>query len=301
MQNQTYTNFEVILLDDNSDDGSEIIAEEFAKSDERFLYHKLQKQKSIAAVRNIGLKLATGKYLAWVDSDDIVAKDFLLVLHSLITSGNYQMSTCRSVKTKNRHHKLSNAKGLKSQSLSALETQKSCLSSNKIGGFLMLKLFVTEIAQKISFYDNLKSAEDLVFVIEYLNLCQNVCVSNKKLYLYFMRSGSLSRTYKLSKMLNFVKAMNLLVKNSKQKPYYAHVVCWRAMMCCMPIFLSHREMRSKNAKKLKMLFAKYFEEANSFAKQKSNGIKLYSKFVIGLFNILYKGHIKNANRLLKNQ
>ena len=70
IKNQTYTNFEVILLDDDSNDGSELIAETFAKEDNRFYYVRLPKQKSISALRNLGIEKANGKYLCWIDSDD---------------------------------------------------------------------------------------------------------------------------------------------------------------------------------------------------------------------------------------
>ena len=145
IENQTYTNFEVILLDDASNDGSEIIAQNFGKKDSRFLYYKLPKQKSIAAIRNIGIEKATGKYLCWIDSDDFVSKDFLKVLYENITSGDYKMSTCSYKKSKNRNTKLDIYKNnIQKRDYEASQVQTMCLSSNKIGGFLTIKMFITE-------------------------------------------------------------------------------------------------------------------------------------------------------------
>lgn len=302
IKNQTYTNFEVILLDDASDDGSELIAEQYAKDDKRFLYNRLTKQKSIAAIRNIGLERANGKYIAWCDSDDIVSKDWLLILYTLIKENNCQLSICSYKKTKNRNARLDKYKeNLHTELYSAVETQKICLSSNKIGGFLTTKMFVADIAKKIRFYENLKACEDLTFVIEYLDLIENVCRTPKKLYLYFIRKNSLCHDYQLQKMLNFVLAMNLIVKNSKDKPYYYHAVIWRAMTTCMPIILSYKHLKSKKGLRFKMLFAKYFEQSKKIMKEqrKKEHFSFYTKFVISFYNFYYKRYLIKVNKLLK--
>ena len=247
IKNQTYTNFEVILLDDDSDDGSEVIAEEFAKEDKRFIYYRLTKQPSIAAVRNLGVEYATGKYLSWVDSDDIVSKDFLKILHKSITSGNYQMSACKFKKTSNRKAHLGKySKKLNIKSYSALEAQKICLSCDKIGGYLPLKLLVTDIARQVKFNGELKACEDLAYVIEYLELCSNICLTSKKLYLYYMRRGSLSRSGNLKKITNFARGVNYIVKYSKDKPYYNHALCWKGVLSIYLYWFAKRDGKKKN-------------------------------------------------------
>lgn len=302
IQNQTYSNFEVILLDDDSNDGSEFIAEAFAKEDNRFFYVKLSKQKSISALRNLGIAKATGKYLCWIDSDDFVSKDFLKILYDNITSGNFQMSTCSYKKSKNRNIKLDvYKKSINKKEYDASEVQKLCLSSNKIGGFLTIKMFITEIAKKILFQENLKASEDLVYVIQYLDLCEKICTCQSKLYFYFIRKGSISHSYQLNKMLNFVKAMNYLLAISKNKEYYENVICWRAMMTCMPIFLSHKDMKKKSTKRLKMLFAIYFDMAHKTIKEnKKKKFSFYVKFVIWIMCIYYSRYMKSAKRLISN-
>lgn len=297
IQNQTYTNFEAILLDDASDDGSEKIAEDFSKKDNRFVYHKLPKQKSIAVLRNLGVEFAKGKYLAWIDSDDIVSKDFLKVLYLLMVSGNYQMSVCSFVRSKNRNIYLEKySKHFHKKSYSALDAQKICLSSNKIGGFLPLKLFVTELAKKVKFNDRLRACEDLAYVVEYLDLCSNICRTPKKLYLYFVRRGSISHSNKLKNMLNFVRGLNYLVRYSKDKPYYHQAVCWRAFISTMPITYSAKEMKQSKARRLKVLFAKYFEMAHETIKShKHEKFGSYTRLLIAFFYCRYKKYLKTSN------
>lgn len=69
--NQTYTDFEFIIIDDCSTDHSLQIAMDFQNKDGRIQVHHLQKNMGIANARNAGIELAKGKYIAWMDSDDI--------------------------------------------------------------------------------------------------------------------------------------------------------------------------------------------------------------------------------------
>lgn len=72
IQAQTFTQFEAILIDDCSTDNSGEICDEFAKIDSRFrVIHKPVNEK-LSAARNTGLKVARGKYIAYLDSDDYI-------------------------------------------------------------------------------------------------------------------------------------------------------------------------------------------------------------------------------------
>jgi len=68
--NQTYQDFEVIVVDDGSTDNTEEVIKEFQRKDERIKYIKHEKNKGGSAARNTGIKAARGKYIAFQDSDD---------------------------------------------------------------------------------------------------------------------------------------------------------------------------------------------------------------------------------------
>jgi glycosyltransferase involved in cell wall biosynthesis len=72
---QTYKNFECILVDDCGEDGTSAIAEEFEKRDERFRIIRHDRNSGLAAARNTGIKHARGSYIQFLDADDMLFKD----------------------------------------------------------------------------------------------------------------------------------------------------------------------------------------------------------------------------------
>jgi len=68
--NQTFQDFEIIIIDDSSTDNTDDIIKEFQKKDERIKYIKHNKNKGGSAARNTGIKIAKGEYIAFLDSDD---------------------------------------------------------------------------------------------------------------------------------------------------------------------------------------------------------------------------------------
>lgn len=73
--NQTYKDFELILVDDGSPDNSGKICDEYAKKDSRIkVVHK--KNGGLSDARNAGMAVATGEYISFIDSDDYVSDDF---------------------------------------------------------------------------------------------------------------------------------------------------------------------------------------------------------------------------------
>ena len=77
VQKQSYENWEMIIVDDCSKDNTKEIVEEYIKNDSRIKYHILEKNSGAAVARTTAMELAHGKYMAFLDSDDIWKSDKL--------------------------------------------------------------------------------------------------------------------------------------------------------------------------------------------------------------------------------
>ena len=90
---QTYTNLEIILVDDGATDDCPHICEVYAKKDFRIkVIHK--ENGGLSDARNVGIEVSKGEYLVFVDSDDIVSKYFVERLYSAITLFSVDLAVC---------------------------------------------------------------------------------------------------------------------------------------------------------------------------------------------------------------
>lgn len=91
--NQSYKNWEMIIVDDCSTDNTKEVVEEYIKKDSRIKYHILEKNSGAAVSRTKAMELAKGKYIAFLDSDDLWTKDKLEKQIKFMEENNYNF-TC---------------------------------------------------------------------------------------------------------------------------------------------------------------------------------------------------------------
>jgi len=84
IQNQTYTDFEVLLVNDGSTDGSQAICERYCQADKRFRLMN-QTNQGLSAARNKGVEISTGEYIVFVDSNDVIKINYLEKLMQYMT------------------------------------------------------------------------------------------------------------------------------------------------------------------------------------------------------------------------
>ena len=91
--NQTFTDFELIIINDGSNDGTVNIIEEYSKKDNRIKVHHIE-NGGLANARNVALTYATGEYIAWIDADDAFNKDYLEILYKAALDNKSDVVIC---------------------------------------------------------------------------------------------------------------------------------------------------------------------------------------------------------------
>lgn len=98
--NQTYRNLEIILVDDGSPDNCPQMCDDWAKKDERIrVIHK--ENGGLSSARNAGLDVCKGEYIAFVDSDDWISKDFFEILELQTITNSLDLAICNIVRVDN--------------------------------------------------------------------------------------------------------------------------------------------------------------------------------------------------------
>jgi glycosyltransferase involved in cell wall biosynthesis len=182
---QTFTNFELILVDDGSTDGSGRICDEFVAKDKRTQVVHIPNGGSSNA-RNTGLEMATGTYICFVDSDDWVDDTYLETLLGLFKKADVQLAVCgMTVEYPDHQEQWRCQPGTVTV---GPEDEDAFLRLNQ--SFLLYgpcaKIYQHDILRQhgIRFDTSLSYGEDFVFSMTYLTHVSRIAVDGNPLYHY---------------------------------------------------------------------------------------------------------------------
>lgn len=218
---QTYQNLEVILVNDGSTDGSSDICEWYRKKDERVkVIHKENGGQSSA--RNVGLEIARGDYITFVDSDDWLVKDIYEHCIDIIKSQNCDVVDFQcvytsgeekyfSIKEKDEIIKVIEGKEILRDYLLRGQTDKTPFS-------VCTKLYKKNLFEKVRFPEG-KINEDIVTNYKILMNCKRLIRTEKIGYYYFQNSSSTTRNALRKRDFNLIDASNELISLTKDEDY----------------------------------------------------------------------------------
>lgn len=185
---QTFTNWELLLIDDGSIDGSSQICDNYSAKDPRIkTFHKTN--CGVSSARNSGLEKASGYWITFIDSDDYIEKDFLItLLNSAKDSTIDLVISSYKIKTPSETINKKYITGVFNLDES-FTTQKKIYFSN-----VWAKLIKKEIITKynLKFDENVFIAEDLLFMLQYLTHVNKIKFIDSLGYNYIKSNQSLS-------------------------------------------------------------------------------------------------------------
>lgn len=197
----TYTELEVIVVDDGSTDRSPQVCDEYAHADLRIqVIH--QKNLGVIAARNAGLKRAQGTYVGFVDADDIVSPIFFEEMVYAMEAENAKMATCQYCTSLDKLANLCSrdyqyAYSVAEQ-LAVLTIAPSVRGITWTGPYVWNKLYRRSEIQ-CSFNDKCLMCEDLRFNWDYIQSPGKMLIMQDRLYLYRQTEQSILATYRKKK------------------------------------------------------------------------------------------------------
>ncbi len=215
---QTAKDIELILIDDGSQDGSGKICDKYAaKYPWIRVFH--QENKGVSSARNCGIKNAQGKYIGFVDADDIIDSSMYEQLLSIAEKESLDVVFCDllvSVQGKRRQDEFKHIQKNSFFSCDKLEP----VNLFEMSIFVVKGIFLKEIVvdNNICFEENIKLSEDRMFLIEFLGTAKTGYYLGETLYFYEMnQAGAVLRYYpnKLEMLLH-----NKLLIEKKLKKYW---------------------------------------------------------------------------------
>lgn len=197
--NQTYTNFELILINDCSKDNSLAICKKYEEIDSRIIVIDNKKQSGVSASRNAGIERASGEYVMFADSDDYVCNDFVEKMVNAIEEKNVDIVRCKAIIYKkdggmyveNIHGR--EGKTFENEELKQFVTELVAYNQRHIVSFSMV-LIIRGDKIKIKYNEELNYKEDLVFFIQLLlENVESIYFLDEALYYYCYNEKSLTK------------------------------------------------------------------------------------------------------------
>lgn len=213
---QTYTNLDIILVDDGSTDKSGDICDRYAAqvSSVRVIH---QENGGVSHARNVGISLALGEYICFVDADDAITPDYLELLHKILKNADCDISTCGTVYVYDMESRINSVSNHNDtvELMSGIQAVESMLYQKKITNSPFAKLYKKELFDTIKFDKKLAIAEDLDINYKLFLKANKVAINSSQNYLYLQRPGSVMQSLFSIKRIDGLTVAKRLLSNAK--------------------------------------------------------------------------------------
>lgn len=214
--NQTYSNIEIICVNDCSKDQSEAIIKDYQTKDSRIKLITHEKNMNAGGARNSGLRQSKGDYICLVDNDDWLANDAIEVLVDASDNGNSDLVMCQCYTYYSEYNK----------SIRPTIPDHLSLNEKKVYGLMKGSRMLGALIKKSLFIDNELMYPEGIFyednpVHTTLMLCaKNIKTIERPLYYYFKSSTSVTGFTNIKKITDRIYTTDLLLTNVQKRGLY---------------------------------------------------------------------------------
>lgn len=209
LMSQSYSNFEVILVDDGSTDNSYQLAKDITKEDHRFNVLQ-QKNAGPGAARNTGISAANGDYIGFIDSDDYFHESFIHLMSKKAVEEAADVVICETVKVDIHGNIIKEYPVSFRKSISKMEAFSDIMQSLSITSLTQNKIFRKELFENVRFPENIRVNEDVATVYRLILNAEKISFVNEPLFYYVQHKGSSMNSFNPSKIDDRFEVANII-------------------------------------------------------------------------------------------
>lgn len=308
--NQTYSNIEIIIINDESTDNSLSICKEYERNDNRIIIYS-QKNGGLSSARNLGINKASGEYICFVDSDDWIEKDYIQFGIDILLKNDVNLVVLGYYNSTEKEDLVTTKGWLNKEEeiFYKYDALKLLIEDLAIKSHAWDKIYNRKLFDDIKFPEG-KNYEDIFIMHKIFEKCDKIAISKQPKYHYFIRDNSIARNYKIKNIMDYFEAEFERKKFLEDNRYsdllkIQNTKLMELLLSYYPKIYSDKSEKTRNLNKFheyKKIIEKDFKDNSVFFDEKKYKImfKIY-KISKLLYRLVYPLGIKLEKNLKKSK
>lgn len=301
VQNQTYSNIEIIVVDDGSKDSTSEVVNKFLENDKRMVLIN-QKNQGILAARKTGLQNSNGEYVTFVDSDDWLSANMIEKLLCAALDYSVDIVLSDNINVFGEKHIISKYNRCDFKKVYKGNDYLQLILKQKVVHNVFGKLYKKNFLLQSNYLsiENVSMGEDLLAQIYFAIKKPKVVVIDENLYYYVQDINSYShnnsdKIFELVDVLNIID--NILIDNNLYEKYKDEVDFLWFVICYFyyVVLISRRKYLNKKFFYKKWKDKKVIINNNKLIKEYISNLNICNKLLVEIYNVsFFLGFLANS-------